>query len=59
MAFVSIFDETDELDAVMFPLVYQNYKNKIAVNKLFLGTGNVEERNGKLQYIINIFNEIK
>jgi hypothetical protein len=26
---------------------------------LFLGTGNVEERNGKLQYIINIFNEIK
>ncbi len=53
MAFLSIYDDTDEIDAVMFPSSYSLFKHHLEINNIYLGEGKVEERNGRKQYIIN------
>ena len=52
MAFLQIFDDTDIMDAVIFPNAYLKYENILESDKIYYLTGNVDERNGKLQFII-------
>lgn len=52
MAFLEISDDSDEAEAVLFPDSYALFKYQLEPNGIYLGEGNAEERNGKLQFII-------
>ena len=51
MAFITIADETDRIDAVLFPETFAKYKGIIKNGGIYLGKGKVEIRNEKLQMI--------
>lgn len=59
MAFVTIYDDTEEIDGVMFPKTYAGYRNELTLNAIYLGEGNIEMRNNKKQYIFNKLKSIK
>lgn len=59
MAFLTVFDDTDEVDVVIFPLDYKKYKNILEVNKVYLAEGDVEIRNEKKQFVLKTINLIK
>lgn len=52
MAFLQIYDDTDIMNAVLFPDAYLQYENELENDKIYYLTGNVEERNNELQFII-------
>lgn len=52
MAFLSLGDETGEIDAVLFPQVYSKYSEKTKDGSVFLFAGKVEKRQDKVQFII-------
>ena len=52
MAFMSISDDTGNVDAVLFPKTYQEVKEELEVNKIALLYCKVENRESKLQCII-------
>lgn len=53
MAFVTIFDETLEIEGVIFPSVYEQVKSIIEINKAFVLKFKIEKRNQKMQAIID------
>ena len=53
MAFVTIYDDSMEMDAVLFPLTYIKYKDLIEMNKTYLITYKIEIREEKEQAIID------
>lgn len=52
MAFMTIADESDSIDTVMFPNIYRNCNDWLEENMFIQVTGRVEERQNKLQMII-------
>ncbi|WP_226667053.1 DNA polymerase III subunit alpha [Metabacillus litoralis] len=52
MAFIMIGDETGEIDAVLFPQIYSKYSEALKLNQIYLFEGKVEERDHKLQFIV-------
>lgn len=52
MAFISASDSSGELEGVLFPEVYRKYSELCKTGEVLLAKGNVEERNGKRQFII-------
>ncbi|WP_101844633.1 DNA polymerase III subunit alpha [Halobacillus sp. Marseille-P3879] len=57
MAFLTISDETDEMEAVLFPDVYREVKQQLKENQLVIIEGKIEKRNEKKQWIINEISE--
>ncbi|CDQ18288.1 DNA polymerase III subunit alpha [Halobacillus karajensis] len=53
MAFLTISDESTEMDAVLFPETYRNVKVWMQEQMLVYLAGRVEERNGQKQLIID------
>ncbi|MDX8342126.1 DNA polymerase III subunit alpha [Rossellomorea sp. YZS02] len=53
MAFLEIGDESGEMEAVVFPNVYKNNMPLLKEGNIILFGGNVEDRNDKLQFIVN------
>ena len=53
MAFLTITDETLSVDAVMFPLVYKDNKDYMAIGKIYMANGKIEKRDEKVQVVIN------
>ncbi|MBS4173800.1 DNA polymerase III subunit alpha [Bacillus sp. FJAT-49736] len=58
MGFLEISDATEELDAVIFPNVYRKYSNVCKQGQIAVLEGDVEERNGKLQIIVQKIKDI-
>ncbi|MCM3442795.1 DNA polymerase III subunit alpha [Metabacillus halosaccharovorans] len=52
MAFLSLGDETGEIDAVIFPQTYTKFSEKTKDGLVFLFGGKVEKRQDKIQFII-------
>lgn len=52
MAFLTVTDEIDEMDAVVFPLVYKKYAQLIQKNHIVMMIGSVEKRNDKQQFVV-------
>nr|WP_285864795.1 DNA polymerase III subunit alpha [Lederbergia lenta] len=52
MAFIRMSDATGELDGVVFPDIYRGHNSICKVGETILITGNVENRAGKRQFII-------
>ncbi|WP_175990701.1 DNA polymerase III subunit alpha [Bacillus sp. Marseille-Q1617] len=53
MAFLEISDETGEMEAVVFPAVYRQIMTHLKEGNVLWFDGKMEERNNKLQLIIN------
>ncbi len=53
MAFIEMGDERGDLEGVMFPNVYKRNMNLLKDGKVLILEGNVEERNDRLQLIVN------
>ncbi|UOQ46163.1 DNA polymerase III subunit alpha [Halobacillus salinarum] len=52
MAFVTLSDETSEMDAVLFPNVYREYRSWLNEQMLVSVKGKTEKRNDKVQLIV-------
>ncbi|MBU8879689.1 DNA polymerase III subunit alpha [Bacillus sp. FJAT-29790] len=59
MAFLSVSDETDEMEAVVFPNVFSRFSVLFKKGNILFIEGKIEEREGKRQFIIEIGNEVK
>ena len=53
MAFITMYDDSMEIDGVLFPLTFQKFKNILEQNKTYLVTYKVENREEKIQAIID------
>ena len=53
MAFVSVQDEYNKLDGVLFTTLFNEVHNVLEKNKVYLFMAKIEERNGNIQLIIN------
>lgn len=51
MAFLELYDDTASIDGVLFPQVYKEAKNILAVGNAYIGIGRIDERDGKRQVI--------
>ncbi|RFU65986.1 DNA polymerase III subunit alpha [Peribacillus glennii] len=52
MAFLTVSDETGDLDAVAFPTVYKNHMPMLVNGNIAMLSGTIEERDSKKQFII-------
>lgn len=59
MAFLDIYDDTMTLDAVIFPRNYTNIKPLLVVGDSYIGVGNVDERDGRIQIILENVYSVK
>lgn len=59
MAFLNVSDSSGEMEAVAFPVVYKKYAHLLDHGKFAVMEGKVEERDGKLQLIIQQVSEIE
>ncbi|KEF39578.1 DNA-directed DNA polymerase III PolC [Schinkia azotoformans MEV2011] len=59
MAFLTLSDDTGELDAVVFPLTFKKLNNLLKKGEILFIQGKIEEREGKLQLIIDEATSIK
>jgi DNA polymerase-3 subunit alpha len=59
MAFLTVSDASGEMEAVAFPNVYKKYSLFLQKGRLALLEGKIEERDGKLQFIIQQVFEIE
>ena len=59
MAFLEIFDDTERVDSVLFPTFYQKFKSILVQGAIYVGEGNVDERNNKKQIIFNNIYTVK
>ncbi|SDM26373.1 DNA polymerase III subunit alpha [Bacillus sp. OK048] len=59
MAFLNVSDSSGEMEAVVFPVVYKKYSHLLDHGKLAVIEGKVEERDDKLQFVIQLVSEIE
>ncbi|WP_019242896.1 MULTISPECIES: DNA polymerase III subunit alpha [Bacillus] len=52
MAFLTITDDSGEIEAVVFPTVYKNHSADLEKGNIMMFHGYVEKRNGKIQFIV-------
>lgn len=52
MAIIHVFDETGSIEVVVFPKLYANMKKFIAINKILLFKGKLNNREGRLGIIM-------
>lgn len=51
MAFIKIFDETGEIEIIVFPNLYQNIDTKLEINTIVLIKGYLENKNESVHFI--------
>ncbi|MEH7114628.1 DNA polymerase III subunit alpha [Neobacillus niacini] len=59
MAFLNVSDSSGEMEAVVFPVVYKKYSHLLDQGNLAVIEGRIEERDDKLQFIIQQVSEIE
>ncbi|RYG74897.1 DNA polymerase III subunit alpha [Lentibacillus lipolyticus] len=59
MAFMTIGDETGDMDAVVFPDLYRQINRWLTEEMLVTISGKVESRNNKLQWIVDDVQELR
>lgn len=53
MAFITFCDQNDEMEAVIFPETYIHFSDRLQEGAIVLVDGTIEQRNHKLQWIVN------
>ncbi|WHZ01994.1 DNA polymerase III subunit alpha [Neobacillus sp. YX16] len=59
MAFLNVSDSSGEMESVAFPVVYKKYSHLLDHGKFVVMEGKAEERDGKIQFIIQQVSEIE
>lgn len=59
MAFVSLNDETDDMEAIIFPTVFSRFSPFLKQGSIVVLDGKIEEREGKRQFIIQSIENVK
>jgi DNA polymerase III subunit alpha len=59
MAFLTISDQSDEMEAVAFPEAYNRFSVFFKKGSIIVINGNIEERDGRRQFIIQSCEEVK
>lgn len=53
MAFLTVSDETEDMDAVVFPELYRKESRYLVEEELIFISGKIETRNGKKQWLLS------
>lgn len=53
MAFVTIFDETDSIEIVVFPKVFTRLKDIIMINRVIILKGKISDKEGRLTVLLD------
>ncbi|MEI4799969.1 DNA polymerase III subunit alpha [Bacillus sp. NPDC077411] len=53
MAFITFCDQNHEMEGVVFPETYIHFKERLQEGEIVLIEGTIEQRNNKLQWIVN------
>ncbi len=59
MAFVKAEDTTGTVDMVVFPKLYQDYKNMLKDGKVVIATGKVDQREDEISFLVEKMIEVK
>ncbi|WHY76440.1 DNA polymerase III subunit alpha [Neobacillus sp. WH10] len=59
MAFLTISDASGEMEAVVFPAIYKKFQSLFRQGNFVLIEGKIEERDGKLQFIIQQVSDLE
>ena len=51
MAFITVFDESDEIDVTLFPEVYSKHQSELELNNILLIKGKLEYKNNRSSFI--------
>ncbi|MCX7881354.1 MAG: DNA polymerase III subunit alpha [Patescibacteria group bacterium] len=52
MAFITLFDETGKIEAIVFPKKYQHFYSQLVLNQAILIKGQLTEKDGRLNFIL-------
>ena len=53
MAFINLFDETGSIECVIFPKLFARLRDVIAINRVIMFKGKVNDRDGRLSVLID------
>lgn len=53
MAFLTVTDTKKKCDVTLFPETYQHHKNQLEEGQIYLMTGRIQDRNGRLQMVLS------
>ncbi len=53
MAFITLYDDTDEIDCTMFPGKFKDFQNELSINQILVLKGYKEIRNNRASFLIN------
>ena len=53
MAFINLFDETGSIECVMFPKLFARLRDIIAINRVIMLKGKINDRDGRLSILID------
>lgn len=59
MAFLSLSDQTGDMEAVVFPKVFNRFSMLCSQGNIVLAEGKLEERDGKKQMIVQQLDDVK
>lgn len=59
MAFVSLSDETEDIEAIVFPNVFTRFSVLLKQGNIVTLNGSIEEREGKRQFIIQSMEDVR
>lgn len=59
MAFLTIYDDTLEMDMVCFPEQYKEYRNILSTNSIYIAQGDVDIRNDNKQIILKKLKKLR
>ena len=53
MAFINLFDETGSIECVIFPKLFARLREVIAINRVIMLKGKINDRDGRLSVLID------
>lgn len=53
MAFINLFDETGSVEVILFPRIFEKFKDIIAINNAVLIKGKITDRDGRISVILD------
>ncbi|QED48911.1 DNA polymerase III subunit alpha [Cytobacillus dafuensis] len=59
MAFLSVSDQTEEIEAVVFPTTFSKFSSLLKQGNILVIEGKIEEKDGKRQFIIDKCEDVK
>ena len=58
MAFVKVSDFSDSMEVVVFPKVFDEYRDLLEANKCVILQGKISSRNGEKGFLVNTVKEL-